>query len=89
MAKNPVNQSKDIYEPCYYGDALHGGDPEAINRLIYLACSSQSRIARRLGVSRSMVNQVVKGTGRSEKVENAIADITEEALSALFPNWYV
>lgn len=34
---------------------------------------SQQRIARRLGVGRSMINHVIAGRTRSLRVENAIA----------------
>lgn len=49
---------------------------------------TQSDVARECKVSRGMVFQVIQGIGRSKKVENRIAAITQIALEELWPQWH-
>jgi len=46
---------------------------------------TQASLARELGVTRSLVNGVLRGKMRSPRIERAIAEICGEPVDALFP----
>ena len=50
--------------------------------------SSISAIGRELGVSHVSVSRVVSGQGRSERIEQRIAEITDIPLYRLWPQWH-
>ncbi|MEE9494442.1 MAG: helix-turn-helix domain-containing protein [Gammaproteobacteria bacterium] len=80
--------NRDIYTPDYSGNALHGGDPAAIKDLLRFAGQTQSDLAREIGVTRSMIHQVIDGVSRSDFVEKAIAEAAGTTVFAIFPAWY-
>jgi Ner family transcriptional regulator len=50
--------------------------------------TSLADIARKLGVSRSVVTRVSKGTGTSAPISRAIADALGESVESVFPDRY-
>jgi putative transcriptional regulator len=62
--------------------------PELIKAHIKMAGSSASKIARKLGLHRSTVTQVIEGTGKSRRVADEIAKVTGKSLDELWPGKY-
>ena len=46
---------------------------------------TQAEIARRLGLDRRTVNHIVRGRGRSRRVEELIAELIGKSAATLFP----
>jgi Ner family transcriptional regulator len=60
-------------------------DHERIKFRLRANGTSLADIARNLGVSRSVVSRVCKGTGKSPRISQAIADALGESVESLFP----
>ena len=61
---------------------------EIIKTRIRSKGTTYAQIARDLGISRTIVSNVPKGTMRSEKVERKIAEILGLNPSTIWPKWY-
>ncbi|MBN8452250.1 helix-turn-helix domain-containing protein [Accumulibacter sp.] len=63
-------------------------EPADIQCALKKARTSQSEIARKLGVSPTTVTYVVTGKSTSRRIATAIADATGLSLDALWPGRY-
>jgi len=68
---------RDSMEPIVTSNHLHAA---LVRRGI-----SQADIARRLDLDRRTVNHVVRGRGRSRRVEELIAELIGRSATAMFP----
>ena len=60
--------------------------PEQIKAEIRMAGTTPSFIASELGVSRATVSQIIRGTGRSARVEKRISDLLQKSVDEIWPN---
>lgn len=62
--------------------------PIDIKHAIERLGTSQAEIARAHQVPASTVYAVIHGTGRSRRIEGAIAELLQQSPSELWPHWY-
>ena len=62
--------------------------PEDVKAALRKRGTSLAQIARDLNIDRSTVSSVLKGVGRSRRVENAIAQGLGKPLAVVFPERY-
>lgn len=60
--------------------------PEQIKAEIRMAGLTATEVARQLNLSRMTVSQVIRGTGRSARVEQRISEIIEKPVDVIWPN---
>lgn len=59
--------------------------PADITATLRKAGSSQAKVARKLGITRTTVSQVVRGTGKSRRVQQAISRASGVPVTTLWP----
>lgn len=59
--------------------------PADITATLRKAGTSQAKIARKLNITRTTVSQVVRGTGKSRRVQQAIARAAGVPVTTLWP----
>ncbi len=64
-------------------------DPKEIRIALFRVGVSQSGLARYLGVSVSMVNRVIDGTGVSDRIRKQIAKTIDIDIKRIWPSTYL
>lgn len=62
--------------------------PADINARLIKAGWNQSKLARELGVSQSLVSLVIRDRGRSRRVAEAIANVVQLPVDRMWPGAY-
>lgn len=60
--------------------------PADITASLRKAGTSQAKVARKLGITKTTVSQVVRGAGESRRVKQAISRATGMPISTLWPS---